>query len=89
MVGKGDTLLNKEQQPCLADKEAAWEIDKKPYYKTQRASCRLRLLLFALPVSVLIFSVSNRLKEPRAKLFSLFITTTLPPSQQLSGINCI
>lgn len=25
-VGKGDTLINKEVQPCLADKEAAWEI---------------------------------------------------------------
>jgi len=25
VVGTGDTLINKEQ-PCLADKEAAWEI---------------------------------------------------------------
>lgn len=26
IVGKGDTLIKKEEQPCLADKEAAWEI---------------------------------------------------------------
>lgn len=54
VVGKGDTLINKEEQPCLADKEAAWEIirhTKKPHQpnpktKTQREACKLRLLPF-------------------------------------------
>lgn len=47
IVGKGDTLINKEQ-PCLADKEAAWEIirQKKTPHETQREACKLQLLLF-------------------------------------------
>lgn len=46
IVGKVDTLVNREEQPCLADKEAAWEISTTPRHKREREACKLRLLPF-------------------------------------------
>lgn len=39
IFGKGDTLKNKEEKSCLADKEAAWEIIKQQQQKKTPQRC--------------------------------------------------
>lgn len=46
IVDKVDILINREEQPCLAEKEAAWEINSQLPHKSKREAWKLRLLPF-------------------------------------------
>lgn len=48
IVGEVDTLINREEQPCLADKEAAWEISSQLLHKREAEACKLSFCLFTL-----------------------------------------
>lgn len=90
IVGIVDTLINREEQPCLADKEAAWEISPQLPHKRETEACKLRLLPFLPCFFKFCFSVSQvawkNKKNQNCPFFSSI--TSLPPALQLSGINC-
>lgn len=49
IVDKVDILINREEKPCLAEKEAAWEINSQLPHKSKREAWKLRLLPFCFP----------------------------------------
>lgn len=59
IVDKVDTLIKREEQPSLADKEAAWEISSQLPHKSETEAWKLRLLPFLLGFLKFSFSVSQ------------------------------
>lgn len=78
IVDKVDTLIKREEQSRLADKEAAWEISSQLPHKSKTEACKPRLLPF---YPAFLNSVSQYPKQPeRIRAKTLFFQHHVSPT---------